>query len=163
WVSNFSAVARSPDSAASSNVALPAAAALPRSGKEHKRHKKHRSLIRDTTSPLVLRILDLRQRIGAVADRLDRNVVPFGQGQQKIGMTRILRILQMLAAFDASMRMAEDCRGQRIVIVTIAVTHVAAEQDRGMIENGSIRFLHRHQLLDESRKHLGVVLLNLYQ
>ena len=52
--SKRNAVARSPDSAASSNVVLPAVAALPdEKGKEHKRHKKehkkNKSKTRNTT------------------------------------------------------------------------------------------------------------------
>ena len=61
------------------------------------------------------------------------------------------------------LRMAENRRRQRIVVVTIAVAHVAAEQNRGMIEHRSIRFLYRHELLDESGKYFGVVLLDLHQ
>src|SRR5262245_4386570 len=61
------------------------------------------------------------------------------------------------------MRMAYKRRWQRIVVVTITVAHVAAEQDCGMMQYRVLSLLRFHQTLDESRKHFRVVLLNLHE
>src|SRR5436190_1309600 len=75
------------------------------------------------------RTLDLRQDAAAVAQLLHRDVVAIEQCHEQIGEPRILRILQMLTTFDLAASMPEDCRRQRIVVVLVAVAHVAAEQN----------------------------------
>src|SRR5262245_24293489 len=97
-------VGRSPDSAASNNVVAGAAI-------ETAAVKTAASATTDLTT---LRILDLRKNAAAVADRLHRNIVPVEDGLQQIGKARVLRILQVLPAFDAPVSMAEQGRRQRI-------------------------------------------------
>src|SRR5690349_8923873 len=119
-------VARSPDSAASTNDAPPGAAIIVAPN--------------ETAAAAVAQnanfcILDLRKNAAAVADRLHRNIVPVEDGLQQIGMARILGILQMLPTLDLPVGMTEDRGRQRIVVVTITVAHVAAEQNRGVIQH----------------------------
>ena len=52
---------------------------------------------------------------------------------------------------------------QRAVVVTVAVAHVTAKENRGVIEHGTVRLLRGLQLLNESCEHFRVVLLNLDQ
>ena len=61
---------------------------------------------------------------------------------------------------DLAVRVTKDGGRQRIVVVLVAVAHVAAIQDRRVIQHGR-RFLRLRQPLDERREHLGVVALNL--
>src|SRR5580765_2023754 len=101
--SNFNAVARSPDSAASSSVgfagvanetaAIKAAQTTAASGQLFIRRVIHRA-----GNP---RILDLRKNAATVAYRFHRNVVTVEHRQKQIRQARILRILQVLAALDA--------------------------------------------------------------
>src|SRR5688572_32740861 len=85
----------------------------------------------DTT---VYRISNLRQDAAAVTELLHRNVVAIEQRHQQIGKARVLRILQVLSAFNLSVRVTEDRRRQRIVVVLVAVAHIAAEEDRRVVE-----------------------------
>ncbi len=62
------------------------------------------------------------------------------QRKEQVAVTRILGILQVLAALDLSVRVSQDRGRQRIVIVAIAVAHVAAKENRGMIEHRAIGF-----------------------
>src|SRR5262245_53136511 len=86
-------------------------------------------------------ISDLRESPTAVADLLHRNIVSVEYGQQQIRKARILWILQVLTALDASVRMAQQSRWERIVVVPVAIAHVAAEKDRGVIEHSAVRLL----------------------
>ena len=110
-----------------------------------------------------MRPADLRQEAAAVAELLDRDVVAIEQRHEQIGKARVLRVLQVLPALDPAVRVAKDRRRQRIVVVLVAVAHVAAEQDRRVIQHGAARFLRLRQPVDELREHLGVVALNLHQ
>src|SRR4029077_3769500 len=96
-----------------------------------------------------VRTLDLREDAAAVAELLDRDVVAVEQRDEQIGEARILRILQMLAALDVSVRVAENLRRQRVVVVLVAVAHVAAEQNRRVIEDRAVGFLRLRQPIDE--------------
>ena len=69
----------------------------------------------------------------------------------------------MLAALDAAVRVTEDRRRQRVVVVPVAVAHVAAEQNRRVVEHRPVGFLCLRQPFDKLRKHEGVVRLNLHQ
>src|SRR5688572_17678130 len=102
WASNFSAVARSPASAASSSVGPAATAA------EAAASKPASATVRTVS----LRILDLRIKTSAVPDGFHRDIVAIEQRHQQVGETGILRILQMLAALDLPVRMAEQSRRQ---------------------------------------------------
>src|SRR5690349_10734126 len=127
--SSFSAAARSPRSAAASTEsAWPAADATDTDNR----------IARSTWGPALAgpdrsRISDLRQDAAAVAQLLDRDVVPVEQCDQQVREPRVLRVLHVLPAFDLPVGVAEDRRGQRIVVVPIAVAHVAAEEDRRVI------------------------------
>src|SRR5688572_8226771 len=101
------------------------------------------------------RTSDLREDAAAVANLLHRDVVAVEQRHEQIREARVLRILQVLAALDASVRVAEDGRRQRIVVVPVAVAHVAAEDDRRVVEHGAAALLRLRQPLDELREHLG--------
>src|SRR4029079_16634504 len=78
------------------------------------------------------RMSDLRQDAAAVADLLDRDVVPVEQRQEQIGEARVLWIFQWLTALDPAVRVAQHGRRQRVVVVPVAVAHVAAEENRRM-------------------------------
>ena len=69
----------------------------------------------------------------------------------------------MLAALDLSVRMAQQSRRQRIVVVLVAVAHVAAEEDRGVIQHRAVAFLRLDSFLMKSANISRVVLLNLHQ
>src|SRR6516164_2574867 len=77
--------------------------------------------------------LDLREALGAISDGVHRDLIALEQGKQQVGVTRILGIFQVLAALDLSVRVSEDRGGQRIVVVAVAVAHIAAKENRGMI------------------------------
>src|SRR6266850_8614887 len=152
------AVARSPDSAASSNVvAAGVAIEIEATGTAMSATV---SVSRPTST---VRILDLRKNAAAVADGLHRNIVSIEQSLQQIGKARVLGVPQMLAALDAPVRMAKQSRWQRIVVVTIAVAHVAAKENGRVIQHRAVTLLCSLDPLDESRKHFGVVLLNLHE
>ena len=51
----------------------------------------------------------------------------------------------MLTAFDPSMRVAQDGGGERVVVVAVAVAHVAAEQNRRVIQYRALAFGRRRQ------------------
>src|SRR5215831_12997673 len=84
---------------------------------------------------------DLRKNAAAVAKLLDRNVVPVEQRDEQIGEARVLRILQMLTTLDTTVSVAENRGRQRVVVVPVAVAHVAAKQDRRMIQHAAVGFL----------------------
>src|SRR5262245_33304763 len=144
--SRRNAVARSPDSAASSKFVAAAAVAS-------EIERTQTAVAESTQRAGAVRILDLRENAAAVADRLHRNVVSIEDRLQQICKARILGILQMLSALDATVRMAKQSRRQRIVVMAIAVAHVAAEQNRGVIQHGAVSFFRRFDPLDESSKH----------
>ena len=98
--------------------------------------------------------LNLRKTFDAVADGFHRDLIALEQRQEQVAVTRILGILQVLAAFDLSVGVSQDRGRQRIVVVAIAVAHVAAEENRGMIEHGAVGFFRGLDLLDESGEHL---------
>src|SRR6185295_16229084 len=140
--SNRRTVARSPFSAASRSVGSAVVATETAASQT----------IKPTIGTAVItRILDLREKTAAVANRFHRDIVAVKQRHQQIGKARILWILQMLAALDASVRMAEQRGRQRIVVVRIAVAHVAAIKNGRVIQHGAIAFLRCFDLLDESR------------
>src|SRR5690554_7211839 len=85
---------------------------------------------------------DFRQHASAVAETLFRNTGALHDGQQQVGMRGVLRIGQVLAALDAATGLAEQGAGQRIVVVTVAVAHVGAEQDQRVVQYGAVAFLH---------------------
>src|SRR5579863_3726873 len=107
--------------------------------------------------------LNFGEAFDAVADGFHRNLIALQQREEQFAVTRILRIFQVLAAFDLSVRVSKDRGRQRIVVVAIAVAHVASKENRGLIEHGAAGFFRGLDLLDESGKHLRVVLLNLHQ
>src|SRR5262245_44461887 len=120
----------------------------------------------ETTSPAIAshaRISDLRQDSTAVSDLLHRDVIAIEQRDQQIRKARVLRVLHVLAAFDPAVRVAEDRRRQRIVVVLVAVAHVAAEEDRRVIEHCAGALLRLRQTIDELGEHLGVITLDLHQ
>src|SRR6202044_679527 len=96
------------------------------------------------------RILDLRKTVKAIADGLHRDLITLQQRQQQFAVARILWILQVLAAFDLSVGVAQNRGRQRIVVMAIAIAHVAAKKNGGVIEYGPVGFLRRLDLLDES-------------
>src|SRR5690606_16458304 len=104
--------------------------------------------------------LHLGERSAAVADRLDGNVGPMQHGQQQIREPRILRVNQVLTALDLAVRVTEDRRRQRIVVVPVAVAHVAAEHDDRVIEHRAVALLRVHEPVDEAGEKLRVILLN---
>ena len=71
--------------------------------------------------------------------------------------------LQVLPALDLAVALAQDHVGQRIVVVQVAVAHVAAVQDDRMIQQRAVAILRGRQLLDELGEHLRVVVLDLHQ
>src|SRR5687767_10270088 len=162
---SFSVVARSLRSAASSNVDSAAstteAAAMDtamRFRMQNARCKRRDS--RPITDVCILHsafritkfILDLRQNAAAVAELLHRDVVAIEQRHKQVGKARVLRILHVLTALDLAVRVAKDGRRQRIVVVLVAVAHVAAVQDRRVIQHGAAGFLRLREPLDELRE-----------
>src|SRR5262249_49650922 len=135
------AAARSPDSAASSKVGLPAANAIDPAG--------NKTAMAIATQRM--RISDLRDSPAAIADLLHRNVISVEYRQQQVRETRVLRIFHVLAALDTAMCVAEQSSWERIVVVPVAVAHVAAEKNRGVIEHSAVGFRRLQQTLDEFR------------
>ena len=74
-------------------------------------------------------------------------------------MRRVLLVVQVLVALDAAATADQRLR-QRIVVVRVAVGHVAAEQNDRMVEHRSVAFLHVLEALHELREHRGVVVLD---
>src|SRR4051812_30942966 len=126
--SSASTAARFPCSTASSSgVAAEAATAV----------ASHMAMTAQMEIPQVSRtfttlISQLRENAAAVADFLHRDVVSVEQRHEQVGESRILRIFHVLTALDASVRVPENCCRQRVVVVLVAVAHVAAEQNRRM-------------------------------
>ncbi len=67
----------------------------------------------------------------------------------------------MLVALQPAATAAHHGRRQREMIVQVAVAHVAAEQDHGLIQHGALAVGHRLQLLHEGCEHTGVEHLHL--
>jgi hypothetical protein len=67
---------------------------------------------------------------------------------------------QVLAALDAAVTLAEHDVRQRVVVVQVAVRHVAAVQDDRVVEQRAVAVLRVGQLLDELREDLRVVVLD---
>src|SRR5262245_31975998 len=84
------AVARSPDSAASSRFVAAAAVAS-------EIERAQTTVAESTQRAGAVRILDLRENAAAVADRLHWDVVSIEYRLQQICMARILRIFQVLS------------------------------------------------------------------
>src|SRR3954462_91768 len=137
--SNRNAVARSPDSAASSNVGF--------AGVAIETAAIRTAITTAATDQLLIRsagnpsMLDLRKNSAAVANRFDRDIVAIEYGQEQICKSRVLRIFQMLAALDGSVRMVQQSHRQWIVVVLVAVAHVASVKDRGVIQHRPVTLL----------------------
>src|SRR5579883_2090307 len=96
-----------------------------------------------------------REHPGAVADLLDRRADLLHHRDQDVRVRRVLREMQVLAALDAA-ALADDDLRDRILVVPVAVRHVAAEEDDGVVEHRAVALLHRLQALRELR-HAGRV------
>ncbi len=135
------------------------AGALARAGPQVRhikfRCRRGRRLRARAPAPLLDGTLDLRKTVDAVADGLHRDLIALEQRKEQFAVTRILGILQVLAALDLSVGVSQDRGRQRIVVVAIAVAHVAAKQNRGMIEHSAVGFFGGLDLLDEPGKHFS--------
>src|SRR6185295_12738613 len=156
-----STAARSPRSAASTIVSVAADATT--ETEKMMTAAAHVRLKADATKVATNVISDLRENPTAVTQFFDRDVVAVEERDEQVREPRVLRILQVLAAFDLAVRVAEDRRRQRIVVVLVAVGHVAAEQDRRVIEHRAVRLRRLCEPLDELREHQRVVRLDLHQ
>src|SRR4051812_39987257 len=106
---------------------------------------------------------NLRENAAAVPDLLDRDVVAVEQRHEQIGEARVLWILHVLPALDPAAGVAEDDGRQRVVVVLVAVAHVAAEHDRRVVEHGTVGFLRLGQPLHELREDQRVERLDLHE
>src|SRR5688572_1088461 len=109
--SNRNTAARSPASAASSSVRSGTAAI--------ETVETHTTTTTNARQPESLRMSDLRQKAAAIADRFHGDIVSIDHGHQQIREPGVLRILQMLAAFDLPVGMAKQDRGQRIIVMRV--------------------------------------------
>ena len=66
---------------------------------------------------------------------MSRDTGPDEQGLQQVRMRRVVLVMQMLAALDRAAALAEHGGGDRIVIVQIAIGHVAAEQQNRIVQH----------------------------
>src|ERR1700722_9389261 len=73
---------------------------------------------------------DLCNDTGAVAYFVDGYPGSLQHGQQHVRKRRALREIEVLSALHPSAGLAEQARGQRILIVRIAVAHVAAVEEQ---------------------------------
>ena len=89
----------------------------------------------------------------------DRHARAVQHRDQDVRVRRVLRIVQVLATLDAATTADQRLR-QRIVVVGVAVGHVAAEQDDRMVEHRPVAVGHLVEALDELREHRGVVVLD---
>jgi len=62
----------------------------------------------------------------------------------------------VLATFNFSVGVSKDGGWQRIVVMAIAIAHVAAKKNRGMIQHRAVGFLGGFEFLDQSGKFLRV-------
>src|SRR5687768_5383116 len=115
------------------------------------------------TTAASLRTLYLGEDAAAVADLLHRDVVPVEDRRQQIREARVLRVFEVLAALDLAVGVTEDGRRQRVVVVLVAVAHVAAEEDGRVVQHRAARLLRLRQPLHELREHFGVIALDLHQ
>src|SRR5262249_4553009 len=84
-------------------------------------------------------ILDLRKRLDAiVADLVGFDARALCDREEQVRERRLIGISQMLSAFDLAVRASDDRHRQREVIVAIAVAHVAAPDEKRMIEHGAV-------------------------
>src|SRR5262245_32603842 len=68
----------------------------------------------------------------------------------------------MTASFERTGAAPEDEIRQRKMIMEVAIAHIAAEEDDGMVEESSVSVRRRSKLTDKLRKQPKVVNLNLH-
>src|SRR5690606_16776164 len=71
---------------------------------------------------------------GAVAVLFHRYAGAVQHGQKQVGNWRVVRVLEVLSATHAAGATADDDRGQREMVVRVAVRHVRAVEDHAVLE-----------------------------
>src|SRR5262249_10986524 len=74
-------------------------------------------------------------------------------------MRRVLWIVHVLSSFDTAATANQHLR-KRIGVVRVAVGHVAAEQNDGMVKYRTVAIGHVLEALGEFRENRGVIVLD---
>ena len=99
-------------------------------------------------------------RVGETLVVLRRNARAVEDRDQQIRMRRVLFVVQVLPTLDTAGAAADDHLRKRIGIVSVAVGHVAAEQNDRMVEHRAVAIRHVLEALDKLRENLGVIFLD---
>src|SRR5271156_6148841 len=100
---------------------------------------------------------------GTVPERLLMNARLIQQRQQQVGHRRVIGEPEVTVAFERARPSAQHQVGQREVVMCVAVAHVAAVQQNGVIEQRPVPVLRGLQLFQEPREQRQMVMLDLYQ
>src|SRR4030095_16718122 len=89
-----------------------------------------------------------------------RDSSPVEQSQQQVCKRRLIRNTNVLASFDPPHTTAKDGSWKRKMVMSVAIAHVAAENEDRMIQHGAVAVRHLRQFCREFGEHVGVIRLN---
>lgn len=100
---------------------------------------------------------ELSDDTGTVSERFRLHARLMKDGQQKVGVCRHLRQMNVLSPFYGPGSFPSQNHRQRGMVVLVAVAHAAAVQDEGMVQEIAIAVCGVLELLQEGREDAMVV------
>ena len=137
--------------------------ACQRGGREQRNERRRTEPLRSALRSALLGSQISWIRAGAVAERVDFDVDLVEQRHEQVRLRRVLGAHDVLAALQLAAAAADHDVRQRVVIVRVAVAHVAAVEQHRVIQQRAVAVLRRVELRQELAEQADVERLNARQ